>query len=467
MNNTIEKLLNDKGFSVDSKAQNIINACDDWYCGRQTDWHVRTNVNGVVTKIPTVNFAKRVCADDANLCEIVEINAGDGGQFDGINEILAKNRFDVMYRKQLEQMSASGTVGCYLYIDNAQYEGEKLVGGNIKINYCDAEGIFPLTVVNDEVTECAFVGTNIVKGKKEEVCVIFLLGDDGKYIAESHYFLDNEEEQEKGGEIQLGEVKPFAIMRTAEVNNFDDMEGYGYPKLWTAIPVLRMIDLCFYILYGDLDKGEKIVFLNELLACVQKGADGVPYLTAKQKELFVLLGEKLPTQSDIIYEYNPQLRIEAITKILETLLSVLSLTFGYGTKKYTFENGQIKTASEYIGERQDCMQELNKQRKEAKDYITAITNAIIWFANTFNKQSWTINEEDIAVEFDDSYVEDKTAELERMRNDALLFDIPILKVWYLMRAYNLDEEEAKKMVGYAEEEKAKEETEDANEGEEE
>lgn len=467
MNENIVKLLNDKGFEVNKKAQNIINACDDWYCGRQTDWHTRTNVNGITSKIPTVNFAKRVCADDANLCEIVEINAGDGGQFDGINEILSNNRFDVMYRKQLEQMSASGTVGCYIYIDNAVYNGERLIGGNIKINYCNAEGIIPLTVVNDEVIECAFVGNNIVKGKKEEVCVIFLLGEDGKYIAESHYFVDNNEVQEKGGEIQLGEVKPFAIMRTAEVNNFDDMEGYGYPKLWSAIPVLRMIDLCFYILYGDLDKGEKIVFLNELLACVQTSAEGVPYLTPKQKELFVLLGEKLPTQNDIIYEYNPQLRIEAITKILETLLSVLSLTFGFGTKKYTFENGQIKTASEYIGERQDAMQELNKQRKEATDYITAITNAIVWFANTFNAQSWAINEQDIAVEFDDSYVEDKTAELERMRNDALSFDIPILKVWYLMRAYNLDEEEAKKMVGYAEEEKQKQETEDANEGEEE
>ena len=37
------------------------------------------------------------------------------------------------------------------------------------------------------------------------------------------------------------------------------------------------------------------------------------------------------------------------------------MQFGYGTKKYTFENGQIKTATEYIGAKQDAMQELNKK----------------------------------------------------------------------------------------------------------
>lgn len=468
MNKKIKELLKEKGFEINENAQAIIKACDDWYCGRQTEFHKRENINSVPITIDTINFAKRVCADDANLCEIVEINAGDGGQYDGINEILNANRFDVMYRKQLERMSANGTVGCYIYLDKAEYTADgKLAKGRVRLNYCNADEIIPLTVVNDEIIECAFVGSNKVKGQTEDVCVIFTLDEQGNYVAESHYYIKDKEEVEKSGELVLGDVKPFAIMTTAEVNNFDDMEGYGYPKLWSAIPVLKMLDLAFFILNGDLDKGEKIVFVNELLGCIKKCADGTYTLTKKQKELFVLLGEKLPTQNDVIQEYNPELRIEEITKIIETLLSILSLTFGYGTKKYTFENGQIKTASEYIGERQDAMQELNKQRKESTDYITTITNAIIWFSSAFGGENWEINLEDINIEYDDSYVEDKGALLERTRNDALSFDIPILKVWYLMDAYNLDEEEAKKLVGYSEEEKKKTETEDANNGEDE
>ena len=50
------------------------------------------------------------------------------------------------------------------------------------------------------------------------------------------------------------------------------------------------------------------------------------------------------------------------------------------------------------------------------------------------------------MEFDDSYITDRASELERKRNDALSFDIPMLKVWYLMDAYNLAEDEAKKLV---------------------
>ena len=132
--------------------------------------------------------------------------------------------------------------------------------------------------------------------------------------------------------------------------------------------------------------------------------------------------------------------------------------FGYGTKKYSFENGQTTTATEYIGERQDSMQELNRQRFEATQYITDIVKAVMWFSNTFLGTSWNVDEE-ITIEFDDSYIEDKAAKREQMRSDALSFDIPKLTIWYLMDAYNLTEEEATALV----EEKQKQEEEMDNE----
>ena len=47
----------------------------------------------------------------------------------------------------------------------------------------------------------------------------------------------------KQSAISLGDVKPFAVMRNAEVNNLDDMTGYGLPKLVNAIPAVT-IDIC-------------------------------------------------------------------------------------------------------------------------------------------------------------------------------------------------------------------------------
>ena len=448
-NETLRDILDELGIPYNTKAQNIIRECDDWYSNESTDFHTRTNVNGVSYTINSMNFAKRCCADDANLCEVVEINAGDSeAQFEGVNDVLQDNRFSIMYRKQLEELAASGTVGCYVRLDEATIlEDNRIVGGKIRLNYVDGESIAPITVVNDEVLECAFVGQTLDEGADNFTVVVFTQDDNGIYSCDTYYYADGKEQMDKRASIQLGDVKPFAIMTSAEVNNIKDMEGYGYPKLYSAIPVLKSLDLAFNILFSDLDKGEKMMFINELLACIQTDQSGKAYLTKKQQEQFILLGEKLPTQDSLIYEYNPELRVDAITKIFETCLSLLSMSFGYGTKKYTFENGQIKTASEYIGEKQDCMQELNKQRGCAVEYIREICEAVIWFSNIFNGTSWVVPEE-INVQFDDSYIEDKVSKLESMRNDALQFpEIPQIKMWYLMEKYNLSEEEATKLVG--------------------
>lgn len=142
------------------------------------------------------------------------------------------------------------------------------------------------------------------------------------------------------------------------------------------------------------------------------------------------------------------------------VLSLLSTMFGYGTKKYSFENGQIKTATEYAGERQDAMQELNKQRAEAESYIRDICKAILWFSNTFQGTNWNVDEE-ITVSFDDSYVTDRQSEMESKRADALSFrEIPKLTIWYLMDRYNLSEDEAVKLYNEGNLEDTDDETED-------
>ena len=392
-----------------------------------------------------LNFAKRCCADDANLCEIVEINAGESeNKFDGVQEILDENRFGVMYRKQLERLAASGTVGAYIRLDNATLlDNGSVTGGEIRINYINAAGIVPLTVENDEIIECAFVGSDLVRGKNEQTLVVFQRDEKGLYTAETFVFDENNREiADRHITLQLGDVKPFSIMRTAEVNNLDDMEGYGLPKLYNAIPALKIVDLCWNILNGDLSKGDKLLLINELLATIKKDDEGKPIMTAEQKKLFILLGEKLPDQKSLIQEYNPEIRTGQIKEAMELALSLLSMMFGYGTKKYTFENAQIQTATQYIGERQDEMQELNKQRQEAIDYIEGLVEAIIWFSNTFQGTAWELDEE-ICVEFDDSYIEDKNSKLERMRADALSFpEVKEFTIQYVMEVLNCEREEA-------------------------
>ena len=449
---------------MNSDALGVIQKCDDWYSNRLIDeFHKRVNLNKKEIELSRMNFAKRCCSDDANLCEIISVAPEKEAAQEFINSLLEKSRFDVRYREQLEKTSATGTVGAYIYLQDAEYikgsaDTVTVRGGDIRINYCDADCIIPLTVENKLVTECAFSVTNIAKGKERTTLVIFTrnkVGVNFFYKADTIVFDESGKKIEaESSSLQLGEVKPFSVMMNAEVNNIENMEGYGLPKIYNSIPLFKAVDLCYNILYGDLDKGQKLVFLNELLACIQKDEDGRPYLTPQQKELFILLGDssgKLPDEKTLVQEYNPEIRVDQITKAFELVLSLLSMQFGYGSKKYTFENGQIKTATEYIGTKQDAMQELNKQRKQATDYIEDIIHAAMWFSNQFSGTAYDLNEK-LSIEFDDSYVEDKQAKLESMRADALSFpEVPILKVWYLMEKYNIPEDEAKKYMQYTEE----------------
>lgn len=446
MENFVEAFLNKKGYNVNRKAQVIIKACDDWYSGRSIhDFHKRTTIHGSRYELNRLNFAKRCCSDDANLCEVAEVNGGENErQHEFLQNVLGKNRFISMYRQQIENVSAKGTAACYIRLDNAAILKNGVVrGGDIKLNYVQAENFIPLTVENGEVTEAAFAGTSLKGGDVRTTLVDFVLDDNKNYISETNVFdeygnrLDN-----MTTVVQLGTVKPFAVLQNAEVNNIDNMRGYGYPKLYSAIGALKALDLCFNVLYGDLDKSDKLVIVNELLCKFDE--EGNPITPNEQiKKTFVLLGgQHLPDAKDFVQEINPEIRIDVIVKSFELCLSLLSSMFGYGTKKYSFENGQIKTATEYAGERQDSMQELNKQRTEAENYILDICRAVLWFSNTFQGTNWNI-EEKMTVDFDDSYVTDRQSELDAKRADALSFrEIPKLTVWYLMDKYKLTEKEA-------------------------
>lgn len=88
----------------------------------------------------------------------------------------------MIYRKQLEKISAVGTSACYVKLEDAEIlkypDGHlEAKGGTIKLNYVDAQCFIPLTVENDIITEAAFSGSGIEKGKKVTTLVIFTIDE--------------------------------------------------------------------------------------------------------------------------------------------------------------------------------------------------------------------------------------------------------------------------------------------------
>lgn len=444
---TISNYLQKYGYKVNEEAFKYIDLADKWYRNEMIDtFHKRFNINGVPYELERLNFAKRLCSDDANLCEIIEINAqANKGNNTYINDVLNNNNFNVMYRKQLEQMSATGTVGAYIRIENAElYDDGTVKGGKIVINYAEATNIVVLKCVNNEIIECAFRGDSYdIEGAKYAI-VTFTL-DNGKYVCRTAYFDEYDKLKEETDPIVLGEVKPFAIMRVAEVNNIKDMMGYGLPKIFNAIPNLEILDLTYNMWHRDLDKADKMVFISKELGQYNQKTGQYDLPSPECKNIFMLVdGNSLPQKDQLIQEYNPKIRIEEVEKSMELALSMLSMSFGYGTRKYTFEDGKIVTATEYIGSRQDMLQEVNKQRYEAIQYITGIVEAIRYFSKELNIKE--LPDDEIAINFDDSYVTNKDEELKITRDDAMSFNIPQLKIKYLCQKYGIDEEEAQEWL---------------------
>lgn len=459
----VVNMLRDMGYEINQNAYSVIGICDDWYKARRTDAHRRMRVNGQHYELERMGFGQRAASDDANLCEVIEINAGGDSteQFDFVNEVFEDNSFVTQYREQLELVAAEGTAACYVWLDDAELYGDGSVkGGRIRLNYVDALGFIPLTVVNKEVIEAAFVGEHVI-GTEKEYTALVCLRVKGVYCYFVRAFDENGELiPEKSQDVQLGAVKPFAVLKTAQVNVLDDMTGFGFPKLYNVIPILKGLDAGFTAFLGDIDTADKITLINELLCKFDdQGNPTTP--NEEMKRRFVMLGERLPDQKEVIYEIIPQIRVEVFENTLQLLLNMLSQQFGYGTKKYILnkEDKTVTTATEYIGDRQDMLQELNKQRGVAKKYITGIVRAVLWFANTYQGTQWDVDV-DVLVEFDDSYVTNKAEQLESVRQDVLAgIGGMYVRTLYLMQKYNLEKDEAQKWAK-AEDSDAGTETED-------
>ena len=429
---------------VIKSCQDIIDTAGDWYRMKETSEHKKYNLNMQPYSLPRMGFAKRAAADDANLCEVIDINPGESSK-KFIDEFLRDNQFETQYRRQLELMSAEGTAACYVYLQDAElYDDGSVKGGTVRLNYVEASGFLPITIVNDEVLEAAFWGDHIKGGKKKTGLVIFVKDGDN-YTCESVVF-DDGVSAPVSVITKLGDIKPFAVMRTAEVNSIANMQGYGFPKVYANIPLFFNLDAAFGAFFTDIDKSEAITFINEQL--VDFDDDLKPISNSdERKKRFVFLGEGLPDSKMLIHNEQPNVRIEQFRQSIELLLDILSMKFGFGTKRYSFQDGQVQTATEYIGERQDMMLELNKQRQQSRQYIEDIVRAVAWFANQFTGSTISLDSE-IKIEFDDSYIEDRTAKIEAYRQDALSgLGGAHTRALYLAEMYNLDEKEAALWAG--------------------
>ena len=477
MNEVVLKYLKKQGYeNVSTSYYKWIDLWESWW-RNEVDFHKYRDDSGQERTMYTLGMAKRMSEDWASILfterDEVTTEASTAKQTELNNKYLNKQLKILKVYKDLptaiEKAMATGTAGAILRVKHAKIDKQ---GGlyadertKTDIIYVSASQIIPLRVEHGEIIDVAIVSENIVNDKKEYYIEIHKLQyKDEKEI----YFISNTYLDEHGNEIQKADIAKqytvnsnvplFSIMKPAIANpineNYNIINGLGFSVYGTALPQLKACDITYHNFVMDFYLGGKKVFYNKKIVQTKtiKDSEGreieVPiYPDDLTRQQWKTYGNEMQNlqQEPAIKEYNPELRVEEDTAGIQFALNVFAFKGGLGTGYYKFDSGRgnVITATQYVGDRQDLITNANKHRKNVDEFVSGIAKAILLLGRILFKEPVT---EDciIKVTDKDGFMVDTETAKQEFRQDIAQ---GIRKEWeYRVKFFGEDEETAKKMV---------------------
>ena len=477
MNEVVLKYLKKQGYeNVSTSYYKWIDLWESWW-RNEVDFHKYRDDSGEERTMYTLGMAKRMSEDWASILfserDEVTTEASTAKQTELNNKYLNKQLKILKVYKDLptaiEKAMATGTAGAILRVKHAKIDKQ---GGlfadertKTDIIYVSASQIIPLRVEHGEIIDVAIVSENIVNDKKEYYIEIHKLQyKDEKEI----YFISNTYLDEQGNEIQKEDIAKqytvnsnvplFSIMKPAIANpineNYNIINGLGFSVYGTALPQLKACDITYHNFVMDFYLGGKKVFYNKKIVQTKtiKDSEGreieVPiYPDDLTRQQWKTYGNEMQNlqQEPAIKEYNPELRVEEDTAGIQFALNVFAFKGGLGTGYYKFDSGRgnVITATQYVGDRQDLITNANKHRKNVDEFVSGIAKAILLLGRILFKEPVT---EDciIKVTDKDGFMVDTETAKQEFRQDIAQ---GIRKEWeYRVKFFGEDEETAKKMV---------------------
>ena len=437
----IIQYLNREGYNVpDAGFYSYIRLWLKWYKGK-TSFHSYSVYNGakrVGKTRKTLGMAKRVPEDWANLLlnEKVEIVIDGKEQQAAIDEVLRANNFRVRGNQLVELAFALGT-GAFVELLDKE--------GNVDIDYIRASMIFPLTYKNGEITECAFASETRDGGSTYVYLNIHTKNEKGDYVIRNAYFkkqgdhlteVDLPEDVEE--EVATGSPVPlFQIIKPNIVNNLDIDNPMGISVFANAIDQLEGVDLAYDSYTNEFRLGKKRIVIPVKMARVQMDEDGTtkPIFDYDDTEFYAVTGAD---ESMGIKEINMDIRSEEHEAGIKTMLNTLAKNCGLGDTYYDYQSSGVKTAKEVVSEESDLFRNLKKHELVLESALKGMIAAIA------SLKGLNIDLAKVAVNFDDSIIEDTGAEKERFLQE--IRDGVRQKWEYRERFFGETEEEAKGKV---------------------
>lgn len=414
-----------------------IGVWDSWYKGNVRKFHQYRIYGGQGTytrrRRHSLGMAKKVCEDMANLLlnERVKITVSDQATDDYVKKVLSENNFAVLGNEYQERKAATGTVAYIPYLKDAEVnESGEVQSGTVGMNYVEARNIFPISWENGIVKECVFVFPKTCNRKRYAQFQFHRL-EQGQYVIENTVVectpgAGREIAPEEwdaisafaglSPRIETGSSKrQFVIDRLNIVNNADedDTNPMGVPIYANSIDILRKIDLTYDSYANEFDLGRKRIFVApEML----DNKDGSPTFDTDDTVFYRLPEDYLEKSKEPIKEINMDLRIPEHSQAINDDFNYLSLKCGFGTERYKFNAGGVKTATEVISENSDMYRTIQKHELILDSVIKELVGVIIHLGIMAHVPG--LNEDaEVTIDFDDSIIEDKQTERSEDRKD--------------------------------------------------
>lgn len=450
--------LKDFGFdTVPESFYTEIDVWKSWYDGEVKDFHKYKVFNGQShfnCKRYTMGMAKKVSEDWANLLmnEKVSITLEGQKEQEFFDTVCRENNFLVKSSEMQEMKSALGTaayvprvVGATVNADTGELSGK---AQSIKIDYCTAENILPLSWENGKALECAFATSKTVKNENYLYLQIHRIGDDGKYQIENRLFTDRNGEL---SDVNLSDVpgfenippvvytnsteRQFVLDRLNIANNVDVSLPMGISVYANAIDQLKGVDVAYDSYVNEFVLGKKRIMVKPEAT---KDIDGNPIFDPKDTAFYVLPED---TQNgSIIDPIDMTLRTSEHNAGIQDMLNLLSSKCGFGENHYKYDNGSVATATQVISENSTLFRTIKKHEIILRDALEELARIILRLGNTYMNAGLDEGVE-ISIDFDDSIIEDKASEFSR---DMQMLNAGIMNDWEFRAKYmNEDPETAK------------------------
>ena len=455
----LEKFLQDNyNYNPDVRnvLQSYIEQWKSWYAGNVKSFHNYFIYNGkrkVNQKRFTMNMAKEISEDWSDIlwsekCKISMADEKSQEQFDDLIETLD---LYTLINQSIEKSGGLGTestvVSVYDIIENEDGMTLDVSNAKTRVDLVDVDWIFPLSWTNKGITECAFGSVEYIKGKKHIVLSVHLLNDAGNYVIKNHLFSESNGNLTEIREVDntinefdtKSNVKWFSIFKPLLTNNLFSNSPFGIPHYANAIDNLKSVDISFDALKNEIQDGRKRVFAR---AEMFNYDDGTQKMVFDPNDTTIYQLPSGATKDDLIQSDSDTLRTAQQIETLNTNLNILGSKVGFGENHYHYDGTNLSTATAVVSSNSKLFRRKKKLEVGYESAIYDLVKAVCYASSQFG--NYSINTEDMVIQFDDSIIEDKEAESNRAMREVQ--QGLKSKIEYRMQIFGETEEVAKQKI---------------------